>query len=440
MPQQKTLLPELKKEGYNRSMYGVVDCNNFYASCERIFQPKLEKVPVVVLSNNDGCIISRSKEVKDLGVSMGFPAFTYKDLFKQHNVQVFSANFSLYADISSRIMKIISEFVPTVEIYSIDEAFFDVSGWSDESILHIGQTIRAAIMKQIGMPVSIGIAATKTLAKLGNEIAKTDERYNGVCGIFSDEERIALLKRLEVGDIWGIGRRLSAKLNSCGIDTAYQLTCCEDEWIRKELTISGLKTVWELRGTSCINLQDSHVAKKSIISSKSFGHLVTSLGELKEAVASFTSRAAEKLREEHEVASFIHVAITTNFHRLQDKQYYNVATAALPWPTHYTPTLIQTALNGLARIFKSGYKYKKATVTLTGLVDENTVQGNLFHAVTSSKEENKLMVVMDSLNKEWGSGTLQYAIQGIDKEWKGKSENKSARYTTRWEELVVVQS
>jgi len=327
-------------------MYGVVDCNNFYASCERIFQPKLEKLPVVVLSNNDGCIISRSKEVKQLGVQMGSAAFKYKDLFKRHNVQVFSANFPLYADISSRIMKTVAEFVPELEIYSIDEAFFTLNGWSKEYIVEQSQKMHSAILKRIGMPVSIGISDTKTLSKAANEIAKKIESYKGFCIINSEPQRISLLKSLEVGDIWGIGRQLESRLNSLGIFNAYQLTCCDDNWIQKELTISGLKTVMELRGVSCIELESIHPAKKSIISSKSFGHKVTALHELEESVSSFTARAAEKLREEHEVASTIHVTITTNFYRKQDKQYYNVATSVLPWPTNYSPKLIIDFLAG----------------------------------------------------------------------------------------------
>lgn len=420
-------------------MYGVVDCNNFYASCERIFQPKLEKIPVVVLSNNDSCIISRSKEVKELGVQMGLAAFKYKDLFKSNNVQVYSANFPLYADISSRIMKIVGELMPKVEIYSVDEAFFTLSGYSKRYIYDQSVKLRKTILKSVGMPVSIGIADTKTLSKIANEIAKKDESYGGVCVIDSDKKRTRLLQGLEVGDVWGIGRRLSQLLNSRGIYNAYQLSQCGDAWIQKELTVTGLKTVRELRGISCINLESDRPAKKSIISSKSFGYKVTDLQDMKEAVATFTARAAEKLREEHEIASYITVHITTNYFRKTDKQYTNSITCALPQPTSYTPLLIETALKGLERIFKSGYRYKKATVGLVGLLSEDIVQENLFHPVTSTKEESSLMKVLDSINKEWGSGTLQYVGQGIQKRWRGKSENRSPRFTTKWDEIPVVK-
>ncbi len=419
-------------------MYGVVDCNTFYASCERIFQPKLEKMPVVVLSNNDGCIISQTREVKELGVQTGLSVYKYKELFQRHNVQVFSANFPLYADISSRIMKIVKELVPNVEIYSIDEAFYKLSGYDKYYISNQSTLLRNTIMKSVGMPTSIGIADTKTLSKIANEIAKKDQSINGVCMIDSDEKRIRLLKGLEVVDIWGIGRQLSSFLNSRGIFTAYQLTCCADGWIKKELSITGLKTVWELRGISCIDVESERPAKKSIISSKSFGYRVTDIKDMQEAVATFISRATEKLREEKEIATFVTVAITTNYFKKTDKQYANSLTLALPQPTNYTPIIIKTALDALKQIFKKGYIYKKATVVLTGLLNENIIQEQLFHSVTDSKQEKKLMKALDSINHEFGSGTLQYAAQGIKKKWKGKSANKSRRYTTQWDELLTV--
>jgi DNA polymerase V len=419
-------------------MYGVVDCNNFYASCERIFNPKLEKLPVVVLSNNDGCIISRSKEVKDLGIQMGLAAFKYKDLFKRHNVQIFSANFPLYADISFRIMKIIKEMVPNVEVYSIDEAFYEFSGYAKDYILKQSILLHDTILKSVGMPVSIGISDTKTLSKAANEIAKTNVNLNSVFLVNSDKARISMLQSLDVGEVWGIGRKLRQFLHTRGILTAYQLSCCEDSWVKKELSISGLKTVWELRGQSCIQVEADQPAKKSIISSKSFGYKVTRLVDMKEAVASFIARASEKLREEKEIATFVTVSITTNYFRKDDKQYANSLTLALPQPTHYTPTLIQTALKALDYIYKPGYKYKKATVILTGLLNEDIIQENLFHPVQNSKKEQQLMSALDNLNHEFGSGTVQFAAQGIQKKWRGKSENRTPRYTTKWDELVSV--
>ncbi|HRN70069.1 MAG TPA: Y-family DNA polymerase [Candidatus Woesebacteria bacterium] len=421
-------------------MYGVVDCNTFYASCERIFRPELEKIPVVVLSNNDGCIISQTKEVTELGSQTGSAVYNYKDLFKKHNVQIFSANFPLYADISSRIMKIIKNYVPHVEIYSIDEAFFKLSGYDKSYILHQSQLLRNAILKNIGMPVSIGISDTKTLSKIANEIAKTNQNYEGVCLINSKNIRDKLLQQFKIEYVWGIGRKLSQFLNKRGIFTAYQLMNCDDKWIKKELSITGLKTVWELRGISCIDVETERPAKKSIISSKSFGYKVTNIQDMKEAVATFATRAAEKLREEKEIATFITVSITTNYFRKDEKQYANSITLSLPQPTHYTPLLIKTGIQALEQIYKPGYRYKKATVGLTGLVSEHIMQGQLFHPVTVSQKEKRIMSVLDTINQQYGSGTLQYAIQGIHKRWKGKSESRSPRYTTNWDELLIVKS
>ncbi len=420
-------------------MYGVVDCNNFYVSCERVFQPKLEKVPVVVLSNNDGCIISRSQEVKALDVRMGAAAFKYKEIFAANNVQVFSANFPLYADLSSRVMKTIAELVPNMEIYSIDEAFYKFDAVTNTFHIKQAKKIRNAIMKGVGIPVSIGIASTKTLSKAANEVAKKNSKYQGICAIFLEKERDMILSQLDVGDIWGIGRQLRKFLHERGIYTAFQLMHCDDAWIKKELTITGLKTVKELRGEECIDVEFVRPAKKSIISSKSFGYKVTRLEDLAEAVSSFTARAAEKLREENEVASCIHVSINTSHYKEEEKRYYNVASAGLPWPTNYTPTLIQAALTSLKKIFKPGIKYKKATVVLTGLTNADSVQGNLFHKVQSSNAESKLMKAVDSINRVWGSGTVQFASQGIQKGWRGKAEKRSKRYTTKWDELLLVK-
>lgn len=420
-------------------MYGVVDCNNFYVSCERVFQPKLEKMPVVVLSNNDGCIISRSQDLRDLDLYVGEPAFKYKEIFERNNVQVFSANFPLYADLSSRVMKTIADLVPNLEIYSIDEAFYKFNAITPKFHLEQAQKIRNAIMQGVGIPVSIGIASTKTLSKVANEAAKKNPKYKGVCAIFTNRERDTILEYLDVGHIWGIGRQLRKFLHERGIYTAYQLMHCDDWWVKKEMSISVLKTVKELRGEECIEVQFEQPAKKSIISSKSFGYKVTELKDLVEAVSSFTARAAEKLREENEVAACIHVSITTSAYKDYEKRYYNVTSAGLAWPTNYTPTLIEAAVSSLKKIYKSGYLYKKATIMLTGLSTETSVQANLFHANKSSEEEANLMKAMDSINRTWGSGTVQFASQGIKKNWRGKSETRSKRYTTNWNELLIVK-
>ncbi len=429
------------------SLYAVIDCNNFFVSCERVFRPDLEGQPVVVLSNNDGCAISRSDEAKKLGIPMGAPAFKYEDIFKKHNVCVFSANFSLYGDISQRVMKTIATGAQQMEIYSIDEAFITYDGMSTDQALESARILRKKILQHVGVPVSIGIAPTKTLAKAANETAKLNSRTginkDGVYAIEPSKDHHEL-KKIPVGDIWGIGRKLSIFLNSHGIFTADQLAECEDKWVKKYLTISGLKTVRELRGIESIAFEEVYPAKKSIISSKSFGRPVTSRQEVNEAVANFTTRAAEKLREEKEVATHLGVAITTNYHNKHDKQYYESRSIRLLQPTSHTPDLISAAVSILDSIFKEGYRYKKATVFLFGLYDENAVQQGFFSNTlpwvceTGPMKKKQLMRVVDELNTELGSGTLHFAREGVNKKWHQRRKKVSPRYTTKWKELPRV--
>lgn len=430
------------------SLYAVIDCNNFFVSCERVFRPDLEGKPVVVLSNNDGCAISRSDEAKKLGIPMGAPAFKYEDIFKKHDVCVFSANFSLYGDISQRVMKTIATGAQQMEIYSIDEAFITYDGMSIDQALKSARTLRKKILNHVGVPVSIGIAPTKTLAKAANEIAKNNSRaginMDGVYAIKPSKDHQEL-KNIPVGDIWGIGRKLNVFLNSHGIFTADQLAECEDKWVKKYLTISGLKTVHELRGIESIAFEEVYPAKKSIISSKSFGRPVTSRQEINEAVANFTTRAAEKLREENEVTTHLGVAITTNYHNKHDKQYFESRSIRLLQPTSHTPDLISAAIGILDKIFKEGYRYKKATVFLFGLYDENVVQQGFFSNTLSwnceqkSTEKKRLMRVVDELNTELGSGTLRFAREGMSKRWHQRRKKVSPRYTTKWTELPRVR-
>lgn len=429
-------------------MYAVIDCNNFFVSCERVFRPDLEKRPVVVLSNNDGCAISRSDEAKKLDIPMGAPAFKYKEVFEKHHVEVFSANFSLYGDISQRVMKTIAEEAQQMEIYSIDEAFIIYEGMTLSQIQDSAGKLRKKILRHVGIPVSIGIASTKTLAKAANEIAKHNSRSNinkdGVFALESGDDYYEL-EKIPVGDIWGIGRKLSAFLNTHGIFTAAQLASCEDRWVKKYLTISGLKTVRELRGIESIGFEEVYPAKKSIISSKSFGQPVSSRQEMKEAVASFTTRAAEKLREEHEVTTHIGVAITTNYHNKQDKQYYESRSVRLLQPTSHTPELISAAVGIIDNIYKDGYRYKKATVFLFGLYDQDTIQQGLFANTTKweqskgMKKQQRLMQVVDTLNTDLGSGTVHFATEGVNRKWHQRRKKVSPRYTTKWEELPYVK-
>ncbi len=379
---------------------------------------------------------------------MGAPAFQYEELFKKYNVRVFSANFSLYGDLSQRVMKIIVESAPEVEIYSIDEAFIKYDGCSFRQIIAYTELLRKTILKCIGIPVSIGIASTKTLAKAANEMAKkgweTKKYPEGLYGISASSEQQELVN-LPVADVWGIGRKLSLFLNKHGIYTAAQLAACEDEWVKKHLTFSGLKTVRELRGIEAVPFEEVYPAKKSIISSKSFGSPVSSLQEMREAVASFTSRAAEKLREENEVAAHIGVAITTNFHSKHHKQYYNSQSLKLLQPTAHTPELISSAVTILDRIYKEGYRYKKAVVYLFGLHDRYSIQQGMFEntlpwgVLPEMKKKNKLMSMVDRLNREMGSGIIHFAREGVSKRWYQKRKKVSPKYTTRWKDLPLVR-
>jgi DNA polymerase V len=420
-------------------MYGVVDCNNFFVSCERVFNPATRKIPVVVLSNNDGCIIARSEEVKALGFPMGAPIFQYRDLVKENNVQLYSANFSLYADMSSRVMMTIREYAPRMELYSIDEAFVDFSEFSPLRLEDHSRKLRKTILKDLGIETSIGIAPTKTLAKIGSEVAKKQKSLQGVCIISDEKKKEILLKGLKVGEVWGIGRKLSVFLEARGICTAYQLMNCEDAWVRQQMSISVCRTVWELRGTPCIELDSQPDPKKSIISSRSFGKKVERFADLEEAMSTFISRATEKLRQERETASCVTVAVMTNYHKKGQIPYYGSDTRALDFPTDYTPHIMKRAREILKSIYKNGYIYKKVMVVLTGLSPKTTLQTGLFHSEGNSSKEEKLMKVLDQLNTVWGSGTLEFASQGVFPAWKGRSEKRSPRYTTRWDELVRVK-
>ena len=420
-------------------MYAVIDCNNFYVSCERVFKPALENRPVVVLSNNDGCIISRSSEVKKMGVRMGTPAFEYRDLFIKENVHIFSPNFPLYADLSSRVMMTIGAHVPRLEVYSIDEAFIDFANFPIDLIEKQCCLLRKMIQKNIGITVSIGVGSTMTLAKAANEVAKNHAQYEGVCLIRTDYERDEFLKNLEVEDIWGIGRRLSVFLNAHGIYTAYQLMLADDLWVKKHMTIAGLNTVRELRGIKRYDLASEHVAKKSIISSRTFGRPVTTYRELSEAVSTYAARAAEKLREEKEVAKLVSVSVMTNLHSKNQKRYYNTLTQELPHQTDYTGTIIKSALEILKKIYRPGYRYKKAYVSLHELEKKNLEQQHLFYSQEKRNKENRTMKAIDLINFEFGSGTIEFASQGTKPGWKGNAAKRTPRYTTKWEELPVVE-
>ncbi len=430
----------------NDEIFALVDCNNFYASCERVFNPKIKTDPVIILSNNDGCAVSMSSEAKELGIEIGTPIFKAQQLIKKHKVKIFSSNYALYGDLSRRVMDTLSLFTPEIEIYSIDESFLSLKGF-DKNLEEYGQKIKRTVKQWTGIPVSVGIAKTKTLAKIANRIAKKNKLLNGVLDFtsLSEGEIDSYLEKTSVEQIWGIGRQNSSKLNQIGIYTALALKNAPDNWIKKNLGgVVGLRTVLELRGNSCITLDEGlSKEKKGITTSRSFGKPVEKLEYLEEAVSSYISRAAEKLRAQDSVANVISIYIKTNKHKKNDKQYSNSISYKLPYPTSYTPELVSYAINLLRRIYRKGYSYKKVGVLLLDIIpDNNKIQMNLFAKQEKILDNKKLMFDLDKINSKWGSNTLKLASNGTDKtnsNWRMKREFVSKRSTTCWNEIPVIK-
>jgi DNA polymerase V len=416
-------------------LYALIDCNNFYVSCERLFQPRLEGRPVVVLSNNDGCIIARSNEAKALGIKMGQPFFQCRESMARHRVQVYSSNYPLYGDLSQRVMTVLGRIEPEVEVYSIDEAFVRLPAARPEWLREHGRQLRNTVGKQVGIPISIGFGPTKTLAKLANRIAKKQPEHGGVY-VFPDEEREAVLATVEAGDVWGIGRRQAQKLSLIGIRTARDLMRASDTWLRKHLTVTGLRTATELRGISCLDLDEAPAPKKSITSSRSFGQPVTEFRELREALASYVSIAAAKLRAERRKAGCIQVYLTTNRFQENAPQYANSMAVTLPGPTASTLELIRSAAGVLEKLFRPGYTYQKLGVMLLDLTADSRLQHDLFRPPI--RERPELMDALDRINSRWGRDTLHSAAAGFSRPWRNKQARRSPSYTTSWEELPVV--
>lgn len=419
-------------------MFGLLDCNNFYASCERVFNPALNGKPVVVLSNNDGCVIARSAEAKALGIPMGEPAYKLKDLIEQNQVQVFSSNYTLYGDMSGRVMSIISTFVPEMEIYSIDEAFLNFDGFENTDLKAYGENIVNTITRGTGIPVSLGIAPTKTLAKAASRFAKKYPNYKGVCLIDTPERREKALKLLDIEDIWGIGRRLSKKLRYYGINTAWDFSERSRGWIRHTLGVTGERTWQELHGIACIDI-DRSTTKKTICTSRSFGERLTQPEPIAEAVANFAASCAEKLRRQHSLATVVTVFLQTNPFAENTPQYSNQIVIQLPVPTNETPELIQQSVSGLMSIYREGYRFKKAGVIVSEIVPERPLQTNLFD--TRNREKfKKAMVTMDKLNASYGRQKVKIAAQGFDRKWRLKNEKLSPCYTTNLKDILTVNS
>lgn len=417
-------------------VFALLDCNNFYVSCERLFDPRLEGRPVVVLSNNDGCVIARSNEAKALGIKMGEPFFKCRKLIEAGQVRVFSSNYALYGDLSRRVMDVLAGLEPEVEVYSIDEAFMRMPPGTTAALLENGRHMRTTIRKQVGIPVSIGFGPTKTLAKIANRIAKKQPEYGGVF-VLSAQGRDELLATVAVGDVWGIGGRSAAKLSLYGIRTALDLKKnADDGWLRKQLTVTGLRVAMELRGISCLPLEKIPPPSKSITTSRSFGRPVTGLVELREALASYVSTAAEKLRGQQLKTGCLQVYLTTNHFRSGEPRYANSMTITLPAPSASTSELIGHAVKALHRIYRPGFAYQKVGVVLMGLVNAALAQPGLFSA--PGKDNDALMAALDRINGRWGRDTLRSAATGFLRPWQNRQAMKSPAYTTSWEELPVV--
>lgn len=419
----------------------LVDCNNFYVSCERVFNPKLEGKPVVVLSNNDGCVIARSSEAKALGIKMAAPWFKLEKFAKQQGIIALSSNYALYGDMSARVMSTLSTFSPKQEIYSIDECFLDLGGFDPQSLASYGQTIRQTVKRNIGIPVCVGIADTKTLAKLANHCAKKGfAGADGVCdfGGLSVDERQVLFADIPVGDVWGVGRCITQQLLSMNIKTVEDLRVANPDIIRKQFSIVLERTVQELNGIPCIDLEETENPRQQIMVSRSFGSSVTSFTDLSESVAYYATLAAEKLRRYKSVACSICVIIHTNPFQEHEPQYQKSVIVPLHQPSDSTTKLVAAALKGLKTIYRSGFRYKKSGVLLMGLHPKSTIQPTLFDDPIEQSASSRLMQVMDAINQKMGQGKLSIAASGICKPWAMRREGKSPNYTTDWKELPEV--
>lgn len=415
--------------------FALIDGNNFYVSCERVFNPRLEGRPVIVLSNNDGCAVARSNEAKALGVKMGAPWFTLKDLARKHHIVALSSNYALYADMSQRMMSVLATYSPDQEIYSIDECFLGLDGFAHYDLLAHAQAMRRQVRQWVGIPVCVGMAPTKTLAKLANHCAKKGlTGTEGVCdfGSLSASDKSALFARIEVDELWGIGRQLSKQLIARGIDTVEALRTADAKVLRREFSVTMERIVAELNGESCIGLEDIAPAKQQIMSSRSFGSYITDIESLQEAVATYVGIAAAKLRRQSSVAGMVQVYIHTSPFRTDLPQYAKAVTVPLSTPSDDTLLLTRAALWGLRRIYRPDFEYQKAGIMLMNLSEAGKSQQDLF---LTTRSNDALMKVVDRINNTWGRGTMRSAAEGIAKAWGMKRERMSPRWTTRWDEL-----
>jgi DNA polymerase V len=425
-----------------KTVLALIDCRNFYVSVERVFNSTTRAKPVLVLSNNDGCVVALSEEAKQLGIRRGMPLFECQELVDTHQVALFSSNYALYQDFSDRVMQTLSAFAPKQEIYSIDEAWLDLTHVQPAQLPAYGRTMLTTVQQHTGLPVHVAIATTKTLSKIAHEILKQQPEYQGVLSIVTlpQEDIDTFLAQISVDDVWGIGTHFALALNAMGIYTARQLKDADMFLLKRRLNVTVQRTVLELRGVSCLPLEPHPKRKQHIASAKTFSRPVETLDDLSQAIATYTARAAEKLRSERSVAGSISVFITTNRFNKKVSQYANSASRTIHLPTAFTPVLMHAALDALRNIYREGYEYKKAGVFLSNIRPQEHIQFDLFGAFSLAQHQtqNRLMHAIDVINRLWGQDTIFFGAQGLVRTWQMRQERRSPRYTTRWQELLEV--
>ena len=419
-------------------MFALVDCNNFYASCERVFQPQWEGKPIVILSNNDGCVIARSNEAKALGITMGAPAFQYQKQFKQQGVKVFSSNYPLYGDMSSRVMSILERYTPNIEIYSIDEAFLQFRGFGLFNIQEEGKKMRKQVHQWTGIPISVGIAPSKALAKIANKIAKKfASKTKGVYSIDTEDKRIKALKWTKIGDVWGVGRKHRVRLEAMGVESAWQFTLLHDNWIRKQMSVLGLRLKKDLLGIPAIQLEEIQLSKRVIATTRSFEDTLSCFSDLEERISTFASNCAEKMRKQQSSCNVLLVFIRSDPYKKNTLPYQNSCTLSLPYATDSSIMLSKYAVLGLRKIFKEGVVYKKAGVMIMDLVPTAKRQLSLFE--NTSTKHVTLMQSLDQIHKRFGPNQIKLANQDLKRTWKMKQEHLSSRFTTELKEVITIK-
>lgn len=416
-----------------KKLIALADCNSFYCSCESVFQPDLWHKPVIVASNNDGCAVARNAKAKTLGIPMGAPLFKIQDLIEKHDVRVYSSNYVLYGDLSNRVMEVLGSMTPEQEIYSIDESFIRIPEFAHDVATDYAQKVREKVGKWTGIPVSIGIATSKTLSKIANHVAKKQKQYDGVFDLSAACNAEGILATFPVKDIWGIGRQYNKWLLAQGIETAKELRDANEGMIRKKMGVVGVRVLYELRGISCLPLELVAKPKKEICVSRSFGQQITKLVDLQEAIAAYATRAAEKLRGGGQVAEAMIVFARTS--PFKEGYFRKSLTVQFPIATNYTPTMIEYARRAMAKIYEPGREFQKAGVLMVGLCSETTIQGHLWEKDEGWEKRKRLMSIMDEVNERFGRGTLEIAASGLRQTWRMQSKWRSPRYTTCWAEL-----